>query len=152
MPPNPLPDAGLMPGLIARPDPDLNHFPAQPWVSLETPQDVESWMDWHNRELSAWLSKRPGHATVQGQGACFTLQHGGEIYLHTNSDGDILLDVTPDAQWVDPVICASTGCAPGRSQIRMLPQHVLIELILGLNSLIASCRLVARHEYTRSKL
>lgn len=117
------------------------------WVALESPQDVEGWMDLHDRELKAILGDKPGH----GHGVCFGLMHGGEIYLHTNSDGDILLDVTPEAQWVVPVICASTGAQAASGQIWILAQHVLIELILGLNSLIASSRLVVRHEFVRTK-
>ena len=124
-----------------------NARPQHAWVSLESPQDVEAWMDLHDRELKQLLADKAG----SGHGVCFTLAHGGEIFLHTNSDGDILLDVTPDAQWVEPVICACTGAPPARGQIWILPQHVLIELILGLNSLIASSQLVLRHEFSRIK-
>ncbi len=128
-----------------------NATPDHAWVLLESPQDVESWMDLHDRELKKLLGDQPDGAS-RGCGACFTLAHGGEIFMHTNSDGDILLDVTPDAQWITPVICASTGASPARGQIWILPQHVLIELILGLNSLIASSKLVLRHEFSRSKI
>jgi hypothetical protein len=124
--------------------------PDHAWVSLESPQDVEAWMDLHDRELKKLLDHQPG-SIGNGCGACFSLIHGGEIFMHTNSDGDILLDVTPEAQWVSPVICACTGAQAARGQIWILPQHVLIELILGLNSLIASSKLVLRHEFSRSK-
>lgn len=130
------------------PAPDTNALPEHSWVSLETPQDVEGWMDLHDRELQKLLEGQTGH----GQGACFTLTHGGEVYLHTNGDGDVLLDVTPEADWIAPVIGAATGSTPPRGQIWCLPQYVLIELILGLNSLIASSRLVLRHEYRISKM
>lgn len=114
-----------------------------PWVSLETIPEVEAWMALNDSELQQMLAQKPGH----GQGICFTLVHGGELYLHTNSDGDVLLDVTPEAAWIAPVICASTQVAPPRGQIWILPQDVLLQLILGLNSLIASSRLVTRHEF-----
>lgn len=114
-----------------------------PWLALLGPQEVEAWMDLQSRELQQVL----GQKHTQGQGICFTLQHGGELYLHTNSDGDILLDLTPEAAWVLPVISAVTQQPPPRGQIWLLPAHVLIQLILGLNSLIASSRLVLSHRY-----
>jgi hypothetical protein len=117
--------------------------PEHPWTSLETAQEVEGWMDLLNQEFQKILNQQPGHS----QSVCFTLAHGGEIYLHTNSDGDVLLDVTPEAAWITPVICATTRATPPRGQIWLLPQDVLIDLILGLNSLIASSRLVLRHSF-----
>jgi hypothetical protein len=40
----------------------------------------------------------------------------------------------------------NTGVAP-RGQIWLVPGQVLMQLILGLNSLIATSRLVVQHEY-----
>jgi hypothetical protein len=40
---------------------------------------------------------------------------------------------------------------PPRGQIWILPQHVLMQLILGLNTLVASSRLVVRHEFRMRK-
>ena len=116
-----------------------------PWISLENPQEVEAWMDVQSRELHSLLAGK--HAI--GPGVCFTLMHGGEVYLHTNGDGDVLLDVTPEADWIAPVICASTRQLAPRGQIWVLPQHTLIELILGMNTLIASSRLVLQHGFRR---
>lgn len=121
--------------------------PEHPWVSLETIQDVEAWMDLNDRELQQLIGNRPS----VGHGICFSLLHGGEIYLHTNSDGDVLLDVTPEAEWIAPVISATTQVVAPRGQIWILPQHVLLQLILGLNSLVASSRLVVRHEFRLRK-
>ena len=121
--------------------------PEHAWISLETIQDVEAWMDLNDRELQQLI----GNKASVGHGICFSLLHGGEIYLHTNSDGDILLDVTPDAEWIAPVISATTNVPPPRGQIWILPQHVLLQLILGLNSLVASSRLVLRHEFRLRK-
>lgn len=117
--------------------------PEHPWVSLETIQDVEAWMDLNDRELQQLI----GNKASVGHGICFNLSHGGEIYLHTNSDGDILLDVTPEAEWIAPIISATTQVVPPRGQIWILPQHVLLQLILGLNSLVASSRLVLSHHF-----
>ncbi|MES2047645.1 MAG: hypothetical protein V4447_04535 [Pseudomonadota bacterium] len=121
--------------------------PEHPWVSLETIQDVEAWMDLNDRELQQLV----GNKHTVGHGICFSLLHGGEIYLHTNSDGDLLLDVTPEAEWSAPVISATTQVAAPRGQIWILPQHVLLQLILGLNTLVASSRLVLRHEFRLRK-
>ena len=121
--------------------------PEHPWVSLETIQDVEAWMDLNDRELQQLI----GNKASVGHGICFNLSHGGEIYLHTNSDGDILLDVTPEAEWIAPIISATTQVVPPRGQIWILPQHVLLQLILGLNSLVASSRLVLSHHFRLNK-
>jgi hypothetical protein len=121
--------------------------PEHPWVSLETIPDVEAWMDLNDRELQQLIGNKPS----VGHGICFSLSHGGEIYLHTNSEGDILLDVTPEAEWCAPVISATTQVVPPRGQIWILPQHVLLQLILGLNTLVTSSRLVVRHEFRLRK-
>lgn len=121
--------------------------PEHPWISLETIQDVEAWMDLNDRELQQLIGNKPSY----GHGLCFTLAHGGEMYLHTNPDGDLLLDVTPEAEWIAPVISATTQTVPPRGQIWILPQHVLLQLILGLNTLIASSHLVIRHEFRIKK-
>ncbi|WP_218131993.1 hypothetical protein [Undibacterium oligocarboniphilum] len=113
------------------------------WLPLQDPQEIEAWMDLQSRELQQLIGQKP----TQGQGVCFTLIHGGEIYLHTNSDGDILLDVTPEAEWVQPVLSAVTATAPPRGQIWLLQGHLLVQLLIGLNSLIASSRLVLQHAY-----
>ncbi|MFZ6693079.1 hypothetical protein [Undibacterium sp. SXout20W] len=118
------------------------------WVSLENVNDVEAWLDLHDRELQQLIGKNP----QAGYGVCFNLLHGGEIYLHTNSDGDILLDVTPDAAWVQPVLTAVTKVNPPRGQIWLIQGQVLMQLILGLNSLIASSRLVLQHAFRIQKI
>lgn len=113
------------------------------WLPLENGQEVEAWMDLQSRELQQAL----GQKHTQGQGICFNLSHGGELYLHTNGDGDVLLDLTLEAAWVAPLISAVTQQPPPRGQVWLLPGHLLIQLILGLNSLIASSRLVLQHRY-----
>lgn len=116
-----------------------------PWTPLTSVLEVESWMELYNRELQEAI----GTAHSVGQGICFSLLHGGEVYLHTNQDGDVMLDVTSEAAWVIPLITAVTSQSAPRGQYWMLPGHVLVQLIFGLNSLIASSRLVLRHEYKR---
>ena len=82
-----------------------------------------------------------------GQGICFELVHGGQIYLHTTSEGVLLLDVTPEAEWIAPIITASTHTAAPRGQIWIVPEDTLIQLILGLNSLIASSSILLQHDF-----
>ncbi|AZP12052.1 hypothetical protein [Undibacterium parvum] len=125
--------------------------PEHPWISLETIQDVEAWMDLNNRELQELMDPKLAQYGAQGQGICLRLAHGGEIYLHTNSEGDVWLDLTAEAEWVAPVISATTQLAAPRGQIWILPQGALLQLILGLNSLIASSHLVLKHAYRTRK-
>ena len=119
----------------------------RPWSALDTTYDVEAWIDHYNRELLAVV----GNANLAGYGICFRLEAGGEIYLHTNGDGDIMLDVTPEAQWIAPLISAATGVAdPGR-QFWALPGDRLVQLVFGLSSLVAATRIVRSHSFRMKK-
>jgi len=119
----------------------------RPWIVLKTTYDVEAWIDHYNRELQRTVEKN----NAGGYGICFRLEHGGEIFLHTMPEGDILLDVTPEAEWIAPVISAATGVpAPGK-QIWALPGHTLTQLVLGLSSLIAATRIVLQHDFKIKK-
>ena len=69
------------------------------------------------------------------------------MFLHTNGEGDIMLDVTPEAEWVTPLLTAVTGHPAPAGQIWALPAEVLTQLIFGLNSLIGSSRLVLQHDF-----
>ncbi|HZW11585.1 MAG TPA: hypothetical protein VFF81_00145 [Noviherbaspirillum sp.] len=119
----------------------------RPWIALNSTYDVEAWIDSYNRDLQRFVEGR----NVSGYGICFYLAEGGEIYMHTTPDGDVLLDVTPEAEWATPVIAAATRVEPPQGQIWTLPGHVLTQLILGLNSLIDSTRLVLQHDYRTKK-
>ena len=118
-----------------------------PWIMLNSPAELEAWLELNNQELQQRIGKR----ATQGQGICFNLTLGGKIYCHTNQDGDILLDVSDDAEWVAPVITASAQVTAPRGQIWCLPQHSLIPVIMGLNPLIASSRLVTQHAFRIQK-
>lgn len=119
----------------------------RPWIGLHTTYDVEAWIDNYNRDLQRAAGKSAGMANATGYGICFYLAHGGELYMHTTPDGDILLDVTSEAEWVAPVITAATQVEPPASRIWQLPSHKLTQLILGLSSLIASTRIVLDHDF-----
>lgn len=120
----------------------------RPWIDLKTTYDVEAWIDNYNRNLQRLLVERKNPT---GYGICFSLAAGGEIYMHTTQDGDILLDVTPEAEWVAPVISAATHVDAPATQIWNLPGHTLTQLVFGLSSLIASSRIVLQHDYKLRK-
>jgi len=119
----------------------------RPWIVLSTTYDVEAWIDNYNRDLQQAVKKDAS----KGYGICFLLELGGEVYLHTTSEGDILLDVSEEASWVAPVISAATGVASPSTSIWALPGDTLTQLILGLSALIAATRIVTSHTYKMPK-
>ena len=121
---------------------DEEAFPDLPWTAFTSIDEVEAWIRLYDQELQACVSKN--HAA--GHGVRFTLRHGGHIFLHSGAEA-ILLDVTPEAEWVTPAIVAATGAPPPAAQIWVLPPDMLTQLVLGLNSLIESTQLVASHDY-----
>ena len=78
-------------------------FRPVPWSPLETPQDVELWIEEHNRTMQELV--RPQET---GVGVRFRLAVGGDIYMQTLDDA-VLLDVEPEAGWIAPLIMAATG-------------------------------------------
>lgn len=130
-----------------RDDERLEEFRERPWIALQTSYDVEAWIDQFNRDLQQ-VVKKP---QAGRHGICFRLAHGGEIFLHTTNEGDILLDVTPEAEWVIPVIVATTASNPPPSRIWALPGGRLTQLLLGLTSLIAATRIVTDHDFRIKK-
>lgn len=116
-------------------------FRPRPWTALESPQDVEAWIDEHNRSMMEHIGPQE-----TGVGVCFTLAEGGNIFLQTSADA-VLLDVEPDAQWVAPLIMAATGSEQPSGQLWVLPDDKLIQLIVGLSSLVASTTLVSGHNF-----
>lgn len=115
----------------------------RPWIDLKSTHDVEAWIDNYNWELQ----RRVTNANPVGVGICFRLEQGGDIFMHTTAEGTVLLDVTPDAEWVAPVITAATGVEAPGAQLWMLPADVLTQLVFGLNGLIASTRPVTGHPF-----
>ena len=123
------------------PDTPQPRFRPRPWTALETPQDVELWIDEHNRFLQETVKPQE-----TGVGICFTLSEGGNIYMQTAADA-VILDVEPDAAWIAPLIMAATGAEPPRGQIWVLPDDKLVQLILGLSMLVESTTLVTGHHF-----
>ena len=121
--------------------------PQRPWIVLADTYDVEAWIANYNRSLQAAIV----NPKLQGYGICFYLEEGGEIFLHTDGEGNIVLDVTPEAAWVAPLLTAVTAAPAPAGQIWQLPSEVLTQLIFGLNSLIGSSRLVLSHDFRIKK-
>ena len=116
-------------------------FRPRPWTELCTPQDVEAWIDEHNRSMMDLIGPQE-----TGVGVCFTLAEGGDIYMQTSADA-VILDVEPDADWVAPLIVAATQTPAPQGQIWILPDDKLVQLILGLSTLVASTTLVTGHNF-----
>ncbi|QJD93636.1 hypothetical protein HH213_28260 [Duganella dendranthematis] len=113
------------------------------WSGLETPVDVELWIEEHNQALQQHIGKNE-----TGYGVCFTLAEGGEIYLQTTQDGHLVLDVTDEASWVAPLIMAAARVAEAPAgSLWVLPDDKLVQLMIGLSGLIASSILVVGHNF-----
>lgn len=116
-------------------------FRPRPWIHLETPQDVELWIAEHDQALQDLIKPQE-----TGYGVCFTLAEGGNIYMQTHEDA-IQLDVDEEASWVAPLIVAATGAEMPRGSYWLLPADRLIQLVIGLSSLVASTTLVVGHRF-----
>lgn len=116
-------------------------FRPRPWTALETAQDVEAWIDEHNRSMMELIGPQE-----TGVGICFTLAEGGNIYMQTTADA-VVLDVEPEAQWIAPLITAATQSAEPPGQTWVLPDDKLVQLIVGMSSLVASTTLVTGHRF-----
>ncbi|WP_374585988.1 hypothetical protein [Pseudoduganella sp.] len=120
-------------------------FRPVPWTALETPQDVELWIAEHDLALKEHVGKQE-----TGYGVCFSLAEGGEIYMQT-TEGAVVLDVTPEADWVEPLLCAVSGQEPPKGSLWVLPEDKLVQLILGLSTLVATTTLVVGHNFGRRR-
>jgi hypothetical protein len=120
----------------------LARFRPVPWTELNTPQDVEEWVEAHNLALQEHI--RPNES---GYGICFSLREGGNIYMQTSPDGAIVLDVDGEADWVSPLIAAAAQAEPPVSSLWVLPDDKLIQLVIGLSSLVESTTLVVGHPF-----
>jgi len=117
-------------------------FKPVPWSGLETVADVELWIEEHDRSMQDNIGQNES-----GYGVCFTLAEGGDIFLQTTQDGYLILDVTPDAEWIAPLIMAVARVEPPKASVWVLPDDKLIQLMMGLSSLIATSILVVGHHF-----
>jgi hypothetical protein len=116
-------------------------FKPVPWTGIATPQDAELWIEEHNLCMQELIAPNES-----GVGVCFELAAGGRLYLQTREDA-IILDVDEEAEWMSPVIHAATGAEPPRGRVWVLPAHSLVQLIIGLSTLVASTVLVTGHRF-----
>jgi len=116
-------------------------FKPRPWTSLETPQDVELWIDEHNAAMQELIQPQE-----TGVGIRFNLAEGGTVHMQTTADA-IILDVDQDASWIAPLIMAATQAEPPPGSIWVLPDDKLVQLILGLSMLVESTILVTGHHF-----
>ena len=118
-------------------------FRARSWEHLETPSDVELWIAEHNQSMQENIA-----LTETGCGICFSLSEGGQVFLQTGSDGAVILELTAEAQWIAPLISAAARVAPPvPGSLWILPDDTLIQLVLGMSSLIATSMLVVGHRF-----
>jgi len=129
------------------PDPESEQQ-ARPWIVLQSTYDIEAWIAQADRRLQHLLADAPARSMSNlGQGICFALVHGGELYTHSSSEGELWIDLSEDAAWVKPVVAAVAGDDVPPGAIWRLPGEALTELIYGLNNLIASSRIVLQHDF-----
>jgi hypothetical protein len=133
-------------------DPDTEQQP-RPWIVLKSTYDIEAWIEQTNRRLQRLLGEQPQRMGGQslGQGICFCLTHGGELYTHSSNEGELWLDLSEDAAWVKPVVAAVAGGDVPPGSIWRLPTEALVELLYGLNSLIETTRIVLQHDFRIKK-
>jgi hypothetical protein len=122
---------------------ELPEMVEKAWTAFESIEAIELWV----AEFDYELQRHQAKANAVGYGIRFTLCDGGEIFLHTTTDGMILLDVTPDAAWIEPVITASTRTRKPVGQIWILPADTLTQFLFGINTLVASSKLVLEHRF-----
>ena len=127
--------------------PDANNdrprFRPVPWTPLETPQDVELWIAEHDQTMQELVKPQE-----TGVGVRFSLAAGGDVYLQTTADA-VILDVEPDASWIGPLIMAATGAQQPDGQLWVMPDDRLVQLMLGLSTLIESSLIVTGHNFGR---
>jgi hypothetical protein len=121
--------------------PERPRFRPVPWTPLETPQDVELWIEEHNQAMRELIKPQE-----TGVGVRFTLAPGGDVYLQAAGDA-VLLDVEPDAGWITPLIMAATGAEQPAGQVWVLPDDKLVQLLLGLSTLVESTLIVTGHNF-----
>lgn len=116
-------------------------FRSRPWVELLTPQDVEVWIEEHNACMQEMIGPRE-----TGAGIRFELAPGGSLTLQTQEDA-VLVDLDQEAAWISPLITAATRVEPPKGRLWVLPADTLVQLILGLSTLVDSTILVTGHPF-----
>jgi hypothetical protein len=118
----------------------------RPWIVLKSTYDVETWIDHQSRQIQQRIGNAE-NSRATGYGICFRLAAGGEVFMHTTAEGIVLLDVTPEAGWIAPLIVAATQATAPSGRIWTLPMESLTQLVVGLSGLIAATRIVTDHDF-----
>jgi hypothetical protein len=108
---------------------------------LLTPQDVEAWIEEHNACMQEMIGPKE-----TGVGVCFHLAAGGKAYLQT-LEVAVVLDLDEEAAWIAPLVLAAGDVEPPRGRTWVLPADRLVQLILGLSTLVESSTLVSGHRF-----
>jgi hypothetical protein len=72
------------------------------------------------------------------------------VVLQTLGDA-VLLDVEPDASWIAPLIMAATNAEQPAGQVWVLPDDKLVQLLLGLSTLVERTLIVTGHNFKHSR-
>lgn len=128
-------------------EPDQDSAQQRPWTRLDGVDDAEVWIANTNLELNFFLENDRSAGVAEGQGVCLHLELGGEIFVHTTGEGMTVLDVTDAAEWVEPVVQACGATRRGNGRLWVMPENSLIQLLMGLNELIASYSVVMQHRF-----
>lgn len=116
-------------------------FRPRPWVELLTPQDVEAWIEEHNACMQEMIGPRES-----GAGIRFELAPGGSLTMQTQEDA-VMVDLDTEAEWIAPLIVAATNVQAPKGRLWVLPADRLVQLILGLSTLVSSTILVTGHPF-----
>lgn len=121
-------------------------FKPVPWQGLDNAAEAELWIAEHNLSMQEHIGPNE-----TGYGVRFTLAEGGDIYLQTTQDGALILDVTDEAEWIAPLIVAVARVEAPPGSMWVLPDDTLVQLLIGLSSLIATSTLVVGHNFSRRR-
>ncbi len=110
-----------------------------PWINLENLLEVEAWIQLQQDELQLLATGKE----IQ-PGINFAVQPEGEVYLYTNQEGEITIELSDSATWLEALLPAIHKNARHVGRIWHFPADTLVALIWGLNPLISASQLVSR--------
>lgn len=109
------------------------------WLALESLHEVDAWIQLQQDEMQALLSGKE----IQ-PGLVFTIQPEGEVYLYTNQAGEITLELSEAALWLEALLTVIDNTAIHQGRIWYFPAERLVNLIWGMNALVLSSQFVCR--------
>lgn len=109
------------------------------WITLENLNEVEAWIQLQQDELQSLTTGKELQPGIYLQ-----MQPEGEIYLHTNQEGEVRIELSESASWLEALLPAIYPSAQHQGRIWYFPADCLTMLIWGLNGLITSSQFVSR--------